>query len=355
MTQVGRLSMRLQTYSRRFFSSARHDGPIRAHFDGRKFRNEVPTKNWSGHVLKWFLRRDAAAWPRWIEGTTLTADALPAERVGLDEVKLTFVNHATVLIQACGLNFLTDPVWSHRVGPFPWLGPARVREPGLTLAQLPPIDVILLSHDHYDHLDVATVRQLLARDRPRLLCGLGVERTLAIEGLPGAEALDWWQTCQLGHDVKVTFTPSRHFSGRGLYDQDSTLWGSFVVSTPLGPLYFAGDTGYGPHFAAVAKRFGPMACALLPIGCYEPRWFMEPFHMSPIDAVQAHCDLGSRFSIGIHHGTFRLGDESYEQPGIDLAAELRRRGLAADAFVVPGFGQCLPLPSKAAAAARRMV
>jgi L-ascorbate metabolism protein UlaG (beta-lactamase superfamily) len=351
MTQVYRLSLKLVTYSRRFFSSGRHFGPPRPHFDGRRFRNQIPTTAWAGAVFKWLWQRQPATWPDWIESEPAPA---PAARVG-DELRITFVNHSTVLVQTHGVNFITDPVWAERVGPFPWLGAARVRDPGLTLESLPPIDAILLSHDHYDHLDIHTVRRLLERDRPRLLCGLGVERTLEIEGLRGAEPLDWWESVSVGRDVRVTFTPSRHFSGRGLYDQDATLWGSFVVASPAGRLYFAGDTGYGPHFKEVADRFGPMTMALLPVGCYEPRWFMEPFHMSPVDAVRAHCDLQAALSVGIHHGTFQLGDEAYDKPAADVAAELARLALDPASFVVPEFGEQIAAPATAAADTRRAV
>jgi L-ascorbate metabolism protein UlaG (beta-lactamase superfamily) len=247
------------------------------------------------------------------------------------------------LIQAGGLNVLTDPVWSMKVGPFPWLGARRVQLPGVALADLPRIDVVLLSHDHYDHLDVPTLRQLMRRDAPRILCGLGVERILEIEGITGAEPYDWWQEKEVVPGIRAVFTPCRHFSGRGLGDQDSTLWGSFLLQTPGGSLYFAGDTGYGPHFTEVRARYGAPDCALLPIGCYEPRWFMRPYHMSPEDAVKAHVDLGARQSVGIHFGTFRLGDESYDRPVKDLARALAAHDLSSACFRALSFGAGLDL------------
>lgn len=286
--------------------------------------------------MRWMLTRRPEPWPTWLDdqvhgaGTSVTPS-------------VTFVNHSTVLIRLGGMSLVTDPVWSMRVGPFPWLGAARVRMPGVSFEALPQIDAVLLSHDHYDHLDVPTVQRLAWRDGPRLLCGLGVDRTLEIDGLHGAEALDWWEERSLGDGVSVTFLPSRHFSGRGLKDQDATLWGSFLVRGHGVSIYFAGDTGYGRHFQEIRDRFGPVDCALLPIGCYEPRWFMRAYHMSPADAVQAHLDLGAKVSVGIHHGTFRLGDESIDRPAKDLAIALEARGVAPDAFRVLDFGATLPL------------
>ena len=335
---------RIGRYRQRFFTSARHFGPVSTSlFDGKKFINTVPTTNWSAHVMKWLLNRKGTPWPKWIDGPL---GETPPERVYGTDLSVSFINHSTVLIQTGGLNILTDPVWSARVGPFPWLGAQRVRDPGLSIDQIPKLDVILVSHDHYDHLDMPTIKKFLDRDAPRLLTGLGVNRSLEIEGIRTAEALDWWESVELGapgSGFKATFTPSRHFSGRGLYDQDSTLWGSFVLSTPVGPIYFGGDTGYGPHFREIREQFGPMTLSLLPIGCYQPRWFMKTFHMSPEDAVEAHVDLESAWSVGIHLGTFRLGDEGYDQPAIDLLKALERKGLAPDCFSVPAFGQRLPL------------
>ncbi len=323
--------MRLVRYQRRFFSSARHSGPARPHYDGRRFLNVEPTGSWSREVFRWLWSREPEGWPKWVEDAALPP---PPSRVDGDELRATFINHSTVLIQTAGLNFVTDPVWSPRVGPFPWLGSPRVRAPGVSFDDLPKIDVILLSHDHYDHLDMASMRRLVERDSPRLFCGHGVERTLAIDGLTEAEPLDWWEGALVAPGVKVTFTPSRHFSGRGLFDQDRTLWGSFVVEAPAGRVYFAGDTGYGPHFMEVRKRLGPMALALLPIGCYQPRWFMRAFHMSPDDAVMAHQDLETKVSLAIHHGTFQLGDESIDAPLADLDAAKAKAGVASEAFLV---------------------
>lgn len=355
MTKAARTIRRIGRYRQRFFTSGRHFGPasdqvdradavapstMKSFFDGKKFINTVPTTNWSAHVMKWLLNRKGVPWPKWIE---TPVGETPPERVYGADLSLSFVNHSTVLIQTGGLNILTDPVWSGRVGPFPWLGAQRVRNPGLGIDQIPKLDVILVSHDHYDHLDMPTIKIFLERDAPQLLTGLGVNRSLDIEGIHCAAALDWWESLDLGRGIKATFTPSRHFSGRGLYDQDSTLWGSFVLSTPAGPIYFGGDTGYGPHFREIREQFGPMAVSLLPIGCYQPRWFMKTFHMSPEDAVEAHVDLESAWSVGIHLGTFRLGDEGYDQPAIDLAKALERKGLAPDSFTVPEFGQRLPL------------
>lgn len=334
MMTITRRPWRPRRLRRRFFSSRRHLGPRRPHFDGAKFLNLEPTERWARQVMRWMATRKPTPWPRWIDDVT---PATPIARVVGEGLRITLVNHSTVLIQTAGINLLTDPVWSRRVGPFPWLGPKRVRRPGIAFDELPKIDCVLLSHDHYDHLDVPTLRRLVARDQPRLLCGLGVDRTLEIEGLTGAEAMDWHGRTLAG-DLEIIFTPCRHFSGRGLKDQDSTLWGSFLLRTPQGNVYFAGDTGYGPHFDETRRRYGDVAVALLPIGCYEPRWFMRAYHMSPDDALQAHQDLGAAFSLGIHYGTFRLGDEGVDAPVRDLERALAEVGLASDAFRVQPFG-----------------
>jgi L-ascorbate metabolism protein UlaG (beta-lactamase superfamily) len=234
---------------------------------------------------------------------------------------------------------ITDPVWSKRVGPFFWVGSKRVRAPGLTFDQLPKIDLILLSHDHYDHLDRPTIQAIMKRDAPQLYCGLGVSRTLVHNGIKGAKEMDWWQETSYNADVKVTFTPCQHFSGRGFFDQDATLWGSFVISAPCGHIYFAGDSGYSHHFKMVRQRIGKMAFSILPIGTYEPRWFMKPYHMSPEDAVKAHVDLESEQSIGIHYGTFHLSDEGYEQPVLDLKKCLENSDLKNKSFQALGFGE----------------
>jgi L-ascorbate metabolism protein UlaG (beta-lactamase superfamily) len=248
------------------------------------------------------------------------------------------VGHATVLVQAAGLNILTDPVLSPRIGPTPWLGIPRVRPPALRLDDLPAIDVVLLSHNHYDHLDRPTLAALHRSDRPLVLTGLRVGRDLP-RGLRVRE-LDWWQAHELAPRVRASYVRMEHFSGRGPFDRDATLWGGFVLETPAGTVFFAGDTGAGSHFAAIRARFGPMTLSLLPIGAYAPRWFMAPVHVNPAEALEASITLESQVSLAIHYGTFRLSDEAIDAPVRDLAVALAaaRAGRAGTDFRALEFG-----------------
>jgi L-ascorbate metabolism protein UlaG (beta-lactamase superfamily) len=247
-------------------------------------------------------------------------------------VRVTMVGHASTLIQLDGVNILTDPVWSRRVGPTSWLGPARYQEPGIHMEDLPPIHAVLISHSHFDHLDPGTLRALAARHHPRILAGLGTRAFLDSEGIAGGEDLDWWQSVEQG-PVKITFAPAQHWSRRGVSDQNHLLWGSYFVAGQRSSAYFAGDTGWGPHFGWVRERLGAPTLALLPIGAYRPRWFMRSQHVTPDEAVQAHLALGAQRSLAIHWGTFDLSDEGVFEPVQDLWAALRQRGISDETFV----------------------
>ena len=264
-------------------------------------------------LLRWLLTRSRGPWPTHVEDVPV---ALPLARVDDGSIRATVIGHATVLLQVAGLNILTDPVLSERIGPTSWLGPKRVRPPAVPFESIPPIDVVLLSHDHYDHLDRPTLRQLVARDDPTILTGLRVGRVV-----PSAKVveLDWWQAHEIREGVTATYVPAEHFSGRGLFDRDRSLWGGFVLETPHGKIYFAGDTAAGRHFQAIRERFGPMTLSLLPIGAYAPRWFMERVHMDPDEALQASLVLASQTSLAIHFATFNLADDAYDAPTHALA------------------------------------
>ncbi|MFT4769176.1 MAG: L-ascorbate metabolism protein UlaG (beta-lactamase superfamily), partial [Glaciecola sp.] len=308
-------------------------GDNSSHFDGKLFYNKPPMNKTVGDLMRlgWGTLTQAADWPHWIE---IEPQLIPSERVW-SGVSVTYINHSTFLIQVDGVNILTDPVYSERVSPFTWVGPQRVHAPGVVLEDLPPIDVILISHNHYDHLDETTLRSLLSRqdEPPLLLAGLGNSELLATLGVSDQRDLDWEESAQLG-GLEFTFTESRHRSGRGLSDQMKTLWGAFVVKTSKGNIYFAGDTGYSPHLAATGERHGPFALTLLPIGAYEPRWFMKDVHLNPDEAVRAHRELRSEFSIGIHFGAFQLTYEAIDQPLVDLSAALEEHKLPATEFTV---------------------
>ena len=297
-------------------SRAQWQGPPSDHFDGTRFLNPgVPEKSFSD-FLRWQWTRDAASWPEWIESTP---GPKPHTRIN-GPWRVTFVGHATVLIQMHGINILTDPVWSERASPVTWAGPKRVRAPGIRFEDLPPIDVILLSHNHYDHMDLATLEKLSAKFNPVIYTGLGNAGYLAAEGIPGAIEMDWWDRREGPGGFTYWFVPAQHFSARGLTDRNLTLWGGLVVDTPEGRLFFAGDTGYGPHFKEIGQRLGPFRFSLIPIGAYEPRWFMQMAHTNPEEAVRAHQDVRSELSLGIHFGTFPLTDEPIDAPERELEA-----------------------------------
>jgi L-ascorbate metabolism protein UlaG (beta-lactamase superfamily) len=253
---------------------------------------------------------------------------------------LTFVGQATFLITTPHATILTDPIFSDRASPLSFAGPKRAKPPGLALDVLPPIDVILLSHNHYDHMDLASLRRLRgggAKPVP-IVTGLGNGRYLARKGVPGAAELDWWERISLRPGVTITFVPAQHWSSRTLRDRRTTLWGGFVIETGGTRLYFAGDSAYCPWFKAIGERLGPPDVALLPIGAYEPRWFMQGQHMNPAEAVQAHLDLGARQSFGMHFGTFQLTDEAIDEPLHALDRARQAAGIG-DAFATLDIGE----------------
>lgn len=330
------------------FGTAGWQGPSSDHFDGTHFYNPgVTTQVGVQRLLKWQSVRTNTPW----ETIEATAGEPPPRRVTGGELRLTVVNHATVLIQVDGLNVLTDPIWSDRCSPVSWAGPHRFRPPGLRFEDLPPIDAVVLSHDHYDHLDAPTLRRLAERDHPVILAGLGTRAVLDAEGISGGVDLDWWQSHTV-RGVRISMVPSQHNSGRGPDDQNIVLWGAYVIHGARGPVYFAGDTGYGPHFAQARARFGAMRAALLPIGAFKPRWFMKPMHMDPYDAVQAHLDLASNFSLGMHFETFALADDAQDEPRRTLPLALAKYSVPPPRFVAPIFGRGYvlgPRPSASAA------
>jgi len=270
----------------------------------------------------------------------------------------TWIGHATVLAQFGGLNWLTDPVFSERASPVAFLGPKRAQPPALPVSELPHIDVVLISHNHYDHLDDASVRALAAQPGgpPLFVVPLGLKAWLADAGITTAVELDWWQSHRVG-TTEVVLTPVQHWSGRGLNDRMQTLWGGFAVFAPDFQLFFAGDTGYSKDFADIRDRFAARQgdsgfdLALIPVGAYEPRWFMKDSHVNPDEAVRIHTDLRAQRSLGIHWGTFELTDESLDEPPRALAAARRAHGVADDAFFVLAVGETRRLPRRAGASA----
>lgn len=268
----------------------------------------------------------------------------PPRRVA--DLRATFVNHATVLVQMNGVNVLTDPVWSERVSPFSWVGPKRWRPPGVRFEDLPQIDLVLLSHNHYDHLDLATLERLFRRGRPWIATGLGNQALLSGNGIASATDLDWWESASGGGRVTVTCVPVQHFSGRGLSDRNRTLWCAFVVSGPSGDVYYAGDTGYGPHFRMIRERFPRLRLAILPIGAYQPEWFMGPVHLSPSDALRAHGELAAGTSLGVHYGTFELADDGQDEAPKEISRLLARLAEPRPRFWTLEFGEGRDVPPR---------
>ena len=319
-----------------------------APFDGREFHNldGVPAGRSLRDVLRWkFLGGGVVAWPEH-PAPDAVAPRLPAS-LEPGDMTATFVGHSTFLLQFAGdLNLLTDPIWSERASPFGFAGPRRARPPALGFDALPPIGVVLVSHGHYDHLDVPTLRRLEARFSPLFVTGLGRRAFLRGRGLRHVEELDWWQSCPVpgaNGGLEITYTPAQHWSARSFRQRNRALWGGFWIRTVENSkaVFFAADSGLGRHFGLIRERLGAPDVAFLPIGAYEPRWLMREQHMNPDDAVQAHLALGSPRSVGMHFGTFRLTDEGIDQPARDLAASLAARGVPPGQFVVPRFGETL--------------
>jgi N-acyl-phosphatidylethanolamine-hydrolysing phospholipase D len=322
------------------------------HRPGGGFRNPWPDATPAGFraFLKWVLID--RMWQRRPKdpGPPAFTPRMPsfAPRAAADEITVTWVGHATFLLQIGGLNVLTDPMWSERASPVQFAGPRRHRPPGFPLDSLPPIDLVLQSHDHYDHLDEATVRHLAARfPDARWLMPLGLAATLSSWGVGGVlrvRELDWWNTVREG-DVMITSTPAQHFSGRGFGDRDRALWCGWALRIGERAIWFAGDTGYHPEFAAIGSRCGPFDVALMPVGAYEPRWFMRPVHMNPDDAVRAFQDVrNAAFMVPMHWGTFRLTDEPMAEPPVRTAAAWRAAGLPAESLWVLNPGETRVVP-----------
>lgn len=322
------------------FAAPGYKGVPAPNFDGTVFRNTEPMER--GPFFAVLARfafgaiTEQESWPSWRANPDAST---PVERL-YDGIAVTYINHATTLIQVNGINILTDPVYSEYASPVQWAGPRRVRAPGIAIEDLPPVDVILISHNHYDALDEEGLRQIFARQErpPLLLAGLGNSGLFEEIGLSNFTDMQWDDVVELA-DLKFVFVECRHRSGRWLSDQMKTLWGSFVIETPEGNIFFSGDTGYGPHFKAQGERFGEFALAIIPIGAYEPRWMMADIHLNPPEAVQAHIDLNSRQSLGIHFGVFQLTYEGIDRPVTELEQALSSKSVNPERFWVLEPGQ----------------
>jgi L-ascorbate metabolism protein UlaG (beta-lactamase superfamily) len=319
------------------FDGSVYHGPKSDHFDGVHFFNQEAKNSGSSfwHLSRFLLSNNKGFWYDWVNEES---GKKPAERVSGDSLVVTFINHATVLIQTDGINILTDPIWSDVISPIAYIGWERHRPPGVKFEDLPPIDIVLISHNHYDHLDLSTLKRLKKSFDPLMLLPLGNKELMDDNDLKNSQELDWWQEINFKKNTKISFVPSRHFSGRGLSDRNMTLWGGYVIQTSGGPIYFAGDTGFGIHFEQIFKKFGAMRLSLLPISPYRPHWFMSDIHESPEEAAKAHLILKSKTSIAIHWGTFEQADNGMYEPVFDMRNALTEYHISAKDFIVPKHG-----------------
>lgn len=306
--------------------------PVSDHCDGERFFNPGAKARPLTDVVKWMRTRQRRPWPTHVP--LEPHRALPVA-VEPGRVAVTFIGHSTFLIRTASTVMITDPVFTPHAGPFGRMGPRRVRPPAIAPAALRPVDLVLVSHNHYDHLQPSSLR--LFADRASYVTPLGVSRQLGLPpGRRSSRELDWWQNTTMG-GAEITCVPAQHFSARTPFDRDRTLWCGFIVRVDGVTIYFAGDSGYSTHFAEIGNRSPAIDVALLPIGAYEPRWFMTPVHMNPDEAVRAHRDTRARVSIGLHFGTFQLTDEGIDEPLRALEAAKAAHGV--DAFRVLDFGE----------------
>ncbi|HET9046947.1 MAG TPA: MBL fold metallo-hydrolase [Casimicrobiaceae bacterium] len=305
------------------------------------FRNNYPHAETSlADFLTWQSHRAAMAEPPggWkIPAVTTDAAALRAPSAN---PSITWIGHATVLLRLASKNILIDPIFSERASPVPFAGPKRIVPLPIDIAALPAIDVVMISHNHYDHLDVETVRQLAAAPTgsPRFLVPLGLKAWFSDLGIDRVEEFDWWQTAREG-DLAMTFVPVQHWSRRNLVDRNRTLWGGWAVEGEDLRVIHLGDTGYSRDFRDIGERLGSFDFALIPIGAYAPRWFMEAKHLDPAEAIQVRADLRARHAIGIHWGTFIIADDPPDEAPQALAREREARGLTRDDFDVMAIGE----------------
>ena len=318
-----------------------YSGPVSDHFDGVRFFNPggTPLRGLSD-LLKWQFGGTRKTWPAQVPVNT----SRPPARA--EDMTITMVGHATLLIQTSGLNILTDPVWSDRASPLAFAGPKRVAAPGVAFADLPKIDAVLISHNHYDHLDLATLASLHAAHAPQIIAPLGNDAIIR-SAVPDARitVADWGQSVALGA-LTVHIEPCHHWSARGVGDRSMALWAAFVIAGPAGKIVHIGDTGFdrGRPYRFLSAKHGAIRAAILPIGAYEPRWFMQGQHQNPAEAVEGFVMSGAAHAIGHHWGTFQLTDEARDAPPEALTAALAAKSIPQDRFraLAPGEAWAIP-------------
>lgn len=315
-------------------SAPGYKGPVSAHFNGSKFLNgEGYDEQGFRQLLKWATNRAPGEWTE-LKEEDFEYGKKPASRISDSTHVITYINHSTFLIQLDNLNIITDPVYSERVSPFSFAGPKRMRPPGIRFEDLPEIDIVLISHNHYDHLDINTIKKIRDAFDPLFITPLGVDLYLKKNGVSNTASLDWWEEAQVSESTDIAAVQAQHFSSRGPFDRDKTLWAGFVIKSQQGNIYFAGDTGYNTFFKEIGERYAPIKTALIPIGAYIPRWFMSPVHVDPVQGIQIHKDVKAEFSIGMHFGTFPLADDGHDDPINEFNAAVGNEN-----FVLLGEGE----------------
>ena len=317
-------------------SSKPYKGPITDHFDGTKFKNlSGRPANGFKDVSKYVSKREPDKWS-YVRDTEATTRQVPPAEEG--RIQYTFINHSTFLIQVDGINILTDPIWSKRCSPVQFAGPTRMRPPGIAFENLPDIDLVLLTHNHYDHLDKLTVKRLIRKHNPSFIVPLGLVPLIKKYGSQKVEALDWWQETVF-KELVIKATPANHFSSRGLFDRDKTLWAGYIIEGQSKKLYYAGDSGYSDIFKEIGKREGSFDLSFIPIGAYLPKWFMSPIHISPDQSIQVHRDVKSKKSVAMHFGTFPLADDNPQRSKSELVKYRMQAGIAPEDFLIPKEGK----------------
>jgi len=309
------------------------------HFNGSRFVNPTGAAGQPFSAVARMLLEPRTPWPARIDEPTQPAPGLDGAAA-----VVTFIGHSTFLIQTAAGNILTDPMYSQRAGPLNVFGPRRVRQPAVPFDDLPPISTVLLSHNHYDHCDRRTLGMLAERLDPIVVTPLGNGALVRSSGIRQVEELDWWQEAK-SSALSIALTPAHHFSARSPLDRNRALWGGFLLMADGVRIFFAGDTAYASFFRDIRQRLGPIDLALLPIGAYEPRWFMQSVHMNPAEAVQAHLDLEASESVGMHFGTFQMTTEGIDEPLRALEDACRARNIPRSRFRTLGFGESVRLDS----------
>jgi L-ascorbate metabolism protein UlaG (beta-lactamase superfamily) len=306
------------------------------------FQNPDPAYKPKGllQLLRWKLFTKRTPWPDQVK---LIKEDSPPDRVpDLHRMRVSFIGHVTFLIQTNNMNILTDPVWADRASPFSFIGPKRVIDPGIKLENLPKIDVMLISHNHYDHMDLATIKYLWQRDKPTIITPLQndvIIKNYIQDSKLNITTLNWQENIKLANHITINLEPAQHWSARGLFDRNRALWGNFIIETTAGNICFIADSGYNQSLYKQLGEKYEIFLSLIPIGSFEPRWFMGDIHMNPLEAVLTHQDLQAKYSIANHFQTFKLASDGYLQARQELVLALQQYGISSDEFITPQHGR----------------